>query len=152
MTIPPLKRKKPDIVYWKKNDNTCFIIDTAVGLDLNITKKVNLKHNNYMQLSSELKQLYPNFSFEIVPIVLGAARLVTSDIEKNIEKLGIVSINHTLAKCQQMVLLGHGEHGVFFITGLSLQCQHPMPCCCFDEIPLLKSNHVLTEMAGETVW
>ena len=35
-----------------------------------------------MQLSSELKQLYPNFSFEIVPIVLGAARLVTSDIEK----------------------------------------------------------------------
>ena len=82
MTIPPLKRKKPDIVYWKKNDNTCFIIDTAVGLDLNITKNVNLKHNNYMQLSSKLKQLYPNFSFEIVPIVLGAARLVTSDIEK----------------------------------------------------------------------
>ena len=32
-----------------------------------------------MQLSFELKQLDPNFLFEIVPIVLGATVLVTSD-------------------------------------------------------------------------
>ena len=50
-----------------------------------------------MQLSSELKWLYPNFSFEIVPIVLGATGLVTSHLRKNIEKLGIVNINDTLA-------------------------------------------------------
>ena len=36
-----------------------------------------------MQLLSELKWLYPNFSVEIVSIVLGAARLVTSDLRKN---------------------------------------------------------------------
>ena len=58
-----------------------------------------------MQLSSELKRLYPNFSFEIVPIVLDATGLVTSDLRTNIEKLGIVNINDTLAKCQQMALL-----------------------------------------------
>ena len=56
-------------------------------------------------MSSELKRLYPNFSFEIVPIVLGATGLVTSDLRKNIEKLGIVNINDTLAKCQRMALL-----------------------------------------------
>ena len=105
-TIPPLKHNKPDILYWNKHDNTCFIIDIAVGLDVNITKNVNLKHDNYMQLSSELKRLYPIFSFEIVPIVLGATGLVTSDLRKNIEKLGIANINDTLAKCQQMALLG----------------------------------------------
>ena len=42
--------------------------------------------------------------FEIVPIVLGATVLVTSDSWKNIEKLGIVNINDTLAKCQWMAL------------------------------------------------
>ena len=36
-----------------------------------------------MQLLSELKQLYPNFSFEIVSIVLIAAGLMTSDLRKN---------------------------------------------------------------------
>ena len=46
-----------------------------------------------MQLSSGLKRLYPNFSCEIV---LGATGLVTSDLRKNIEKLGIVNINDTL--------------------------------------------------------
>ena len=105
-TISPLKHNKPDILYWNKHDNTCFIIDIAVGLDVNITKSVNLKHDNYMQLSSELKRLYPNFSFEIVPIVLGATGFVTSDLRKNIEKLGIANINDTSAKCQQMALLG----------------------------------------------
>ena len=59
-----------------------------------------------MQLSSELKRLYTNFSFEIVPIVSGATGLVTSDLRKNIEKLDIANINDTLAKCQQMALLG----------------------------------------------
>ena len=59
-----------------------------------------------MQLSPKLKRLYPNFSFEIVPIVLGATGLVTSDLRKNIEKLGIANIIDTLAKCQQMALLG----------------------------------------------
>ena len=81
--IAPLEDIKPDILYWNKHDNTCFIIDIAVGLDVSITKNVNLKHDNYMQLSSELECLYPNFSFEIVPIVLGATGLATSDLRKN---------------------------------------------------------------------
>ena len=57
--------------------NICFIIDIVVGFDVNITKNINLKHDNYMQLSSELKRLCPNLSFEIEPIVLGATGLVT---------------------------------------------------------------------------
>ena len=101
-----IKYNKPDILYWNKHGNTCFIVDIAVGLDVNITKNVHLKHDNYMQLSPKLKRLYPIFSFEIVPIVLGATGLVTSDLRKNIEKLGIANIIDMLAKCQQMALLG----------------------------------------------
>ena len=78
---------------------------------LNSMKKVSLKHDNFMQLSSELNRLYPNFSLEIVSIVLGVTGLVTSDLrKKNIEKCGIVNINDTLAKCQQMQTVGDNEH------------------------------------------
>ena len=77
---------------------------------LNSMKKVNLKHDNFMQLSSELNWLYPNFSFEIVSIILGATGLVTSDLrKKDIEKCGIVNINDALAKCQQMQTVGDNE-------------------------------------------
>ena len=48
-TVPPLKHNKPDIVYWNKH-NTRFIINIAVGRDVNITKNVNLKHDNYTRV------------------------------------------------------------------------------------------------------
>ena len=41
ITIPPLNHNKPDILYWNKHDNIRFIIDIAVGLDVNI-KNINL--------------------------------------------------------------------------------------------------------------
>ena len=78
--ITTIPHNKPDISYWNKQDNTCFIINIAVGLDFIIIKNINMKHAYYMQLSSELKRLYPNFSFEMVLIVLGTTGLVTSDL------------------------------------------------------------------------
>ena len=39
-TIPPLKHNKPVILYWNKHNNICFIINVAVGLDINITKRL----------------------------------------------------------------------------------------------------------------
>ena len=69
-------------MYWNKTQNKCYIIE----LDTNVGKNINLKYDNYMQLSSELKRLYPSFTFEIIPIVLGATGLVSSNLRKNIEK------------------------------------------------------------------
>ena len=57
-----------------------------------------------MQLSSELKRLYPGFTFEIIPIVLGATGLVVSTSRKNIDKIGVNNIKDTMLKCQRMAL------------------------------------------------
>ena len=81
-TIPPLKRNKQDIVYWNKTENKYSIIDIAIGLDINVGKNINLKYDNYIQLSPELKTLYLSFTFEIIPIVLGATGLVPSSLRK----------------------------------------------------------------------
>ena len=105
-TIPLLKHNKPDIVYWSKTENKCCIIDIAIGLDIDVGKNINLKYDNYMQLSSELKRLYPSFTFEIISIVLGATGLVPSSLQKNIEKVDVKNIQDTMLKCQRMALLG----------------------------------------------
>ena len=55
--IPLLKHNKPDIVYWNKTEDKCYIIDFVIGLDINVEKNINLKFDNYMQLLSELKRL-----------------------------------------------------------------------------------------------
>ena len=93
-------------MYWNKTENKCYIIDIAIGLDINVGKNINLKYDNYMQLSSELKRLYPSFTFEIIPIVLGVTGLVPSSLRKNIEKIGVKNIKDTMLKCQRMALLG----------------------------------------------
>ena len=52
-----LKHGKPDIVLWRKDVKKCFIIDIVVGLDVNIAKNCMLKHDNYFQVSAELKRI-----------------------------------------------------------------------------------------------
>ena len=108
-TIPPLKHSKPDIVYWNKTENKCYIIGIAIGLDINVGKNINLKYDNYMQLWSELKRLYPSFTFEIIPTALGATGLVPSSLRKNTEKIGVKNIKDTMLKCQRIALLGTVE-------------------------------------------
>ena len=80
-------------------------IDIAIGLDVNVGKNINLKYDNYMQLLSELKRLYPSFTFKIIPIVLGVIGLL-SGLQKNKEKIGVKNIKDTILKCQRMALLG----------------------------------------------
>ena len=77
-----------------------------MALILALGKNINLKYDSYMQLSSELKRLNPRFTFEIIPIFLGATGLLPSSLRKNIEKIGVKNIKDTMLKCQRMALLG----------------------------------------------
>ena len=62
-TIPSLQHNKPDLVIWHKIDKTCFIVDVPVRLDINTTRNYNQKNDNYMLLLTELKKLYPRYTF-----------------------------------------------------------------------------------------
>ena len=64
---------KPDILLWTKPDTKCFIIDVIVGLDVNITKNIKKKQDNYLLLATELKRIYSDYNFEVIPIVIGAS-------------------------------------------------------------------------------
>ena len=84
-TVPTVPHNKPDIVVWKKNENKCFIIDIYV---CHWTKTfTNRKIDNYASLTVGLHRLYPNYSYEVVPIVLGATGLITNSLVKYMTKL-----------------------------------------------------------------
>ena len=101
-----LKHNKPDIVLWRKDIKMCYIIDVAVGLDVNVNKNNMLKHDKYFQLCAELKRIYDEYTFQIVPISLGATGLITKSLSQNLEKIGIENVPKMVKRIQQKALLG----------------------------------------------
>ena len=93
-------------MYRNKTENKCYINGIVTGLGINVGKNINLEYDNNKQLSSELKRLYPSFTFEIIPIVFCATGHAPSSLRKNIEKIGVKNIKDRMLRCQHMTLLG----------------------------------------------
>ena len=105
-TLHKLEHDRPDIVIWKKKELKCFIIDVCVCLDVNIDKNIKQKLDSYLPLAAELKRLYEQYTFEILPVVIGATGLVTKKTSDVFESLGIKNVEDTILRCQKAALLG----------------------------------------------
>ena len=55
-----------------------------VGLDVNVEKNYKTKQDNYLPLCVELKKLYPDFSYEVIPIAIGATGLVMKKLSADL--------------------------------------------------------------------
>ena len=84
-----LQHNKPDIVLWKRDQHKCYIIDVCVCLDVNIDKNIDQKLNNYLPLAAELKRIYPEYTFEVLPVIVGATGLITNRIVDVLKTLDI---------------------------------------------------------------
>ena len=105
-TLQTLQHDRPDIVLWRKTESKCFIMDICVCLDVNIDKNIKMKLDNYLPLAAELKRLYQNYDFEILPIVIGATGLVTKRTLDVLKDLGVRDVKDTVLKCQRAALTG----------------------------------------------
>ena len=63
---------KPDLVIWDKANKLCSIVEFSCPADINITQKVNDKINVYGLLIRNLQIMYPQYRFNMVPIIVGA--------------------------------------------------------------------------------
>ena len=81
-------------------------MDVWVCLDVNIDKNIKQKLDNYLPLAAELKRLYPDYTFEVLPIVIGATGLVTKRTIDVFKILGILNVDDTILKCQRNALTG----------------------------------------------
>ena len=88
-TKPTLLHNKPDLVLWRLGEKKAFIIDVVVGLDVNVEKNYKIKQDHYLPLCIELKKIYPEYSYEVIPIAIGATGLVMKKLSIDLEKIGI---------------------------------------------------------------
>ena len=105
-TLLKLEHDRPDIVLWRKKELKCFILDICVCLDVNIDKNIKQKLDNYLPLAAELKRLYKEYDFEILPVVIGATGLVTKQMFDVFKVLGVRDVEDTILQCQKRALLG----------------------------------------------
>ena len=91
-TATKLKYHKPNIITWDRVEKICKIIERGYPADINITKKVEEKLNNYGPLICNLQIMYPQYKFQMVPIFIGALRYIPKFLETYIHQLGFHNI------------------------------------------------------------
>ena len=107
-TKPSLPHNKPDLLLWRLNEKKAFVIDVVVGLDVNVEKNYKTKQDSYLPLCVEMKKLYPDFSFEVIPITIGATGLVMKRLSADLETIGIEKpkVTKTIVLSQKAALFG----------------------------------------------
>ena len=81
-------------------------MDICVYLDVNIDRNISQKLDHYLPLAAELKRLYPDYTFEVLPIVIGATGLITREVHKVFKRLEITNVDDVILKCQKCALTG----------------------------------------------
>ena len=107
-TTSRVKHSSPDIVIWDKKASVCTIIEIGVPFDTNVAVRQAEKRNKYMPLVSELRQMYPSFKYQIIPIIIGALGAVPKKLKERLLKLNIKEnrIKTTTRKLQKAAMLG----------------------------------------------
>ena len=86
---PVVEHNRPDIVLWDLEKKKCKIIDVCVPMDFNVIREEKEKCDKYFILASRLQRLYPHFTYEIIPIVIGSTGLVSKTLINHLENCGL---------------------------------------------------------------
>ena len=87
-TATKVPHNKPDLIIWNNEKMICTINDFSCPLDSNISKKVSEKKNNYGPLVRNMQIIYPNYKFEMIPIIVGCLGYVQKDLKIYMKQLG----------------------------------------------------------------
>jgi Reverse transcriptase (RNA-dependent DNA polymerase) len=85
---PSVKFNRPDMVVWDRARKQATIIEIGIPLDVNVEETERTKRDKYMPLAIGLKRVYPEYTFQCIPIVVGATGLVTSSTKENLRAIG----------------------------------------------------------------
>ena len=107
-TTPRVKHNKPDIVVWDRKSKTCSIVDVCVPLDCNVHDQEKKKIDTYSPLIVGLLRLYPEYKFEVIPLVIGATGLITDTLVKFLKMLidNENNVMKLITKMQVKALIG----------------------------------------------
>ena len=58
-------------------------------MGVNVPREEKEKQDKYLLLSSRLQRLYPQFTYNIIPIVLGSTGFVSKTLQSHLQSCGI---------------------------------------------------------------
>ena len=61
---------------------------------MNVSRNHQAKIDNYLPLLAELKRLYPEYVFDVVPIVIGATGFIDNNLKVDLEKLDVLNLKN----------------------------------------------------------
>ena len=70
-------------------DKKCVIIDICVPKDVNVHREEKEKCIRYFLLSARLERLYPKYTYNIKPIVLGSTGFIPKSLQNHLLNCGI---------------------------------------------------------------
>ena len=87
-TATKVAHNKPDLIIWNRETKICSVIEFTCLLDININKKVKEKLENYGQLVGNLQIMYPDYKFQVVPIVVRIMGSVPKSLTNYLQMIG----------------------------------------------------------------
>jgi hypothetical protein len=105
---------RPDITIKNKKEKTCTLIDVAIPADRNFVQKEAEKRLKYKSLCIEIQRMW-NLKCTIIPVIIGATRILTRSLRKNLEA---IREKHSIGSLQKTAILGTSH-----IVRKVLQCE-----------------------------
>ena len=107
-TANKVEYNRPDAVIWNKETKVCHLVEISVPLDINTSNRQVVKRDKYMLLVSEMQQLYRNYTFQIIPVIIGCLGAIPKSLEQNLKKLGLEDATYKslIEKLQKTALPG----------------------------------------------
>ena len=106
--ISKIPHNKPDVVIWNQNEKLCTIIEFSCPAGIIVLRKIDQKMNIYCPLLRNLQILYPEYKFDMIPIVVGALGYVPKCLTQYLCQLGIniIKIRKIIRKMQNISVSG----------------------------------------------
>ena len=75
-TAIKVPHSKPYIVIWDQEKKICTNVEVSCSADVNISRKIDEKLNNYAPLVRNMQIIYSYYNFVVVPIIIGSLAYV----------------------------------------------------------------------------
>ena len=96
-TPTKIRHNKPDLIIWNTKDKLCNVVEFSRPADINVSKKVQEKEDNYGPLLRAMQLTYPEYKFTFTPVIVGALGKIPKELLENIKKLGFKDIEALIA-------------------------------------------------------
>ena len=96
----------PDVLVWEKESKLSHVIEISIPLDFNTSNRQIVKMDKYMPLVSKMQQMYQNYKFQIIPVIIGCLGAIPKSLVRNLKKLGFDEPKQVTRRLQKTALLG----------------------------------------------